>query len=318
MPHWYADYSLPVRPRNLSRQGWCARDGGGTVYVAPGTWLTGTVYLEDHITMPLAPGCTVLGTTDKRQYGPPRPSLGAKGEQYSTWAIFAGKDLQHIAICGRGTIDGQGAHFKYKDGARPKPNIGTFRNVVVSHIVATDCSAVGCSITGLPGHRIENVTLDHISLAFDGGGTKEDASRAIGEKPGSYPESTMFGTLGACGLFCRHVEGLVLHNVRLHTSEPDHRHAMVLDDVQEAVIDSLDAPFAEGGAAMLKLTDARRVAIRNCRPPADTKVFLTLHGAQTGTISVYDNDLGGAETVCDRARDVPESALAMWSNLAGR
>jgi len=67
-----------------------------------------------------------------------------------------------------------------------------------NNIVATGVSSIGCSITGLPGgHRIENVSLSNINLSFDGGGTREDASREIPEKAASYPESTMFGTLPA-------------------------------------------------------------------------------------------------------------------------
>ncbi|MBN2133633.1 MAG: right-handed parallel beta-helix repeat-containing protein, partial [Sedimentisphaerales bacterium] len=98
----------------------CAAAGGGTVRIGAGTWLTGTVYLTNHVTIELDSGCTVLGTKDKSCYGPPRHLMGHEGEQYSTWAVFAGKGLEHIAIRGRGTIDGQGANFKYKNGPRPK------------------------------------------------------------------------------------------------------------------------------------------------------------------------------------------------------
>jgi len=475
----------------------CAAAGGGTVRIPAGTWLTGTVYLASGVTVELDSGCTVLGTKDKSQYGPPRQLMGHAGEQYSTWAIFAGKGLEHIAIRGRGTIDGQGANFKYKNGPRPKnlyfedcrdvliegvrlrhagswmqhyrdcdrltirdiavfnhvsynndglnidscrdvtivgchidsdddavvlkslstkptenvtisdcvisshcnsikmgtesgggfrniavancticsprysksiygrqrglagvaleivdggtldrvavsniaikgvtvpifmrlgnrartyepdqakPDVGTFRNVVVSHIVATDCSNVGCSIAGLPGHRIENVTLTNINLGFDGGGTEEEASREIPEKAGSYPESTMFGTLPAYGLFCRHVKGLTLENVRLRTSSSDRRHAVVLDDVQDAAIDALDAPFAEDAAALVRLTHSARISIRNCRAPEGTDVFLALQGPETKAISLYSNDLANARKTCDRDPDVPAAALAAWSN----
>ena len=124
----------------------------------------------------------------------------------------------------------------------------------------------------------------------------------------------MFGTLPAYGLFCRHVTGLTLQNVRLQTTEADRRHAIVCDDVEEAEIDALKAPFATDAAAMLSLTNARRVAIRNCRPPADTDVFLSLRGDGTESVSVYNNNLAAVETVCDRGQDVAESALIQWSN----
>jgi hypothetical protein len=197
---------------------------------------------------------------------------------------------------------------------QPKPGVGTFRNVVVSNIVATDCSAIGCAIAGLPGHRIENVTLSDISLGFDGGGTREEASRDIPEKPGSYPESTMFGTLGAYGFFCRHVRGLTLDNVRLQTSASDLRHAVVFDDVERGVIDALEAPFATNAAAMVRLANASEITIRDCQPPTGTDVFLSIDGAESKGIAVYNNNLAGAGTVCDRGQDVPESAVIQWSN----
>jgi len=475
----------------------CAADGGGTVYVPAGTWLTGTVYLANGVTVQLDGGCTVLGTTDKSLYGPPRQLLGARGEQYSTWAIFAGKELEHIAIRGRGTIDGQGANFKYKEGSRPKnlffedcrdvliegvrlrqagswmqhyrncerltirdiavfnhvsynndglnidscrdvslvgctidsdddgivlkslstrptenvtisncvvsshcnaikmgtesgggfqnitvtnctvcsprysqviygrqrglagvaleivdggtldrvtvsnitikgvtvplflrlgnrartygndqpkPEVGTFRNVTIANIAATGCSPVGCSITGLPGHPVENVTLSHINLGFDGGGTAEDATREIPEKPTSYPESTMFGTLPAYGFFCRHVTGLTLQNIRLQTAQPDARHALVFDDVEASVVDALQAPFTSGAAAVLSVINSRNVAIRNCHPSVGTDVFLKLGGAETKEISMYNNNFASVKIIGDRAPDVAESALIQWSN----
>ncbi|OHB64266.1 MAG: hypothetical protein A2Y77_04405 [Planctomycetes bacterium RBG_13_62_9] len=67
----------------------CARDGGGTVLLPPGTWLTGTVYLESYVTIRLENGCTVLGSKEKGHYGPPRRPLKSEGETFSYWAITA-------------------------------------------------------------------------------------------------------------------------------------------------------------------------------------------------------------------------------------
>src|SRR3972149_943622 len=84
----------------------CAGDGGGTVLIPPGEWLTGTVYLESRVTIRLDSGATVLGSKDKGDYGRPRKPSGAGGEPFGYWAIFAGKDLEHVAIRGPGVIDG--------------------------------------------------------------------------------------------------------------------------------------------------------------------------------------------------------------------
>ena len=124
----------------------------------------------------------------------------------------------------------------------------------------------------------------------------------------------MFGTLGAYGFFCRHVQGLTLQNVRLQTAEPDRRHAIIFDDVKASAIDALQAPFAADAAALLSLTNSQNIAVRNCHPPAGTDVFLKLRGDGTKAISLYNNNFAGVETVCDRGRDVAESALIQWAN----
>jgi hypothetical protein len=166
----------------------------------------------------------------------------------------------------------------------------------------------------LPGHAIENVTLSNIQLGLEGGGTKEDALRQVPEKPTSYPESTMFGTLPAYGFFCRHVKGIKFHNLRLETSVLDYRHAIVFDDVNDAVIDSLDAPFSAGAEGIIRCTDSRNIFIWNCRPPKGTELFLDLHGAQAKNILLMSNDFSSIDQICRSAADVPESALILQAN----
>ena len=39
------------------------------------------------------------------------------------------------------------------------PGIGTLRNAALANITASRVSSTGCSITGLPGHPVENVSL---------------------------------------------------------------------------------------------------------------------------------------------------------------
>ncbi len=47
---------------------------------------------------------------------------------------------------------------KYRTNISPPP-VGTFRNVLISNIVASGAGNTGCSITGIPGHMIENVSI---------------------------------------------------------------------------------------------------------------------------------------------------------------
>lgn len=117
----------------------------------------------------------------------------------------------------------------------PRPAVGKLRNVIISNVVATQVAGIGCSITGLPGHPVENVTLSNIRIMAAGGGTKEHVTRTIPELPEVYPESTMFGMLPAYGFYCRHVDGLTFENVVVRTSAPDARPALVCEDVSDLV-----------------------------------------------------------------------------------
>ncbi len=198
---------------------------------------------------------------------------------------------------------------QYEPG-QPKPGVGTFRNVVVRDVVARETSEIGCSITGLPGHRIENVVLKNLKLGFDGGGSRNHASGKVPEKPESYPESTMFGVLPAYGFYCRHVKDLKFENVELRTAAPDLRHAMVFDDAEGVTIEGLDAGFSPGAAAMIRLTQVNGVRVRRSGPKMTTETFLKLEGDATGGVVLEDNDLSRVHKAADLAPDVPKDALS--------
>ena len=75
----------------------CARAGGGTVRLSPGgRYLSGTLFLKDHVTLEIGQGATLLASTDRVDYGE------AGG------LIFA-LNAQDVAVTGRGTIEGQGS-----------------------------------------------------------------------------------------------------------------------------------------------------------------------------------------------------------------
>jgi polygalacturonase len=351
----------------------CSKDGGGTVYLAPGTFLSGTVRLKSDVIMKLAAGSTLLGSEDLEDYPPTVQAFRSYTDNYTNKSLIYAEKAERISIVGRGTIDGQGASFKgsymvrpyiirftecrnitvenitlrdspmwmqhymacddvrisgvtvrsrvnnNNDGinidscrrvvisdcnissgddaivlkstsaricrdvtvsncvvsslcnglkmgtesnggfknivmtgcaiydtrlagvaleivdggtmdrvvvsnitmdkigapiflrlgnrARPfqkgaeKPGIGAMRNITISNIEATGANPTGCAIVGLPEAAIENVTLSNLRLSFDGGGTKADTGRTVPEKPGDYPEYSMFGRLPAYGLY---------------------------------------------------------------------------------------------------------------------
>jgi len=111
-----------------------------------------------------------------------------------------------------------------------KPRVGTFRNVSINNVIATNTGQFGCSITGLPGYPIENVSLSNIQITFKGGVT-EKVNANIPELEKHYPESDMFGILPSYGFFVSHVKNITFSNVELRLENRDIRPAIIFEDV---------------------------------------------------------------------------------------
>ena len=113
------------------------------------------------------------------------------------------------------------------------------------------------SITGLPDNPVENVTLENISISYEGGGSKQvayvgiDSLSKVPEQAGEYPEFSMFGELPCWGLYLRHVKGIQLKNVKLQYKKEDFRPAIVADDVQRLQIEGLQIPAAQSAPVIV-------------------------------------------------------------------
>jgi hypothetical protein len=71
----------------------CHAKGGGTAYVPPGDYTTGTLTLKDNVTLHLEAGATLFVSQDKAEF----PGMRA---------LIHAEDARRIAIRGRGRIDG--------------------------------------------------------------------------------------------------------------------------------------------------------------------------------------------------------------------
>lgn len=189
------------------------------------------------------------------------------------------------------------------------PGMGSMRNIIISNVQAGGVSETGCSITGIPGFPVENVTLDNVRIQFTGGGTRDDARREVPEKIASYPSGRMFGTLPAYGFYCRHVKNLRLDAVDLGFEEDDQRPAVVCDDVSDLDVFGLHAQVSPSADATLRLRQVRGALVHGCRPDGEVGTFLRLEGDQTSRIALVGNDFRTVKHLVDRDDDVPDDAL---------
>jgi len=84
----------------------CAKAGGGTVYLPPGKYLTGTIVLKSHVTLDLDTGATLLGSENPEDYPLCQDPWG--GNQSEIASLIYAEDAENVTITGRGTINGQG------------------------------------------------------------------------------------------------------------------------------------------------------------------------------------------------------------------
>ncbi|MGA2864043.1 MAG: glycosyl hydrolase family 28-related protein [Verrucomicrobiota bacterium] len=86
----------------------CAQAGGGQVLLPPGRYLSGTVHLRSQVTLFLAAGATLLGTTNLALYQPPAVPSFMPEARWGNWhrGLLVGQDAQDVTIAGPGVIDG--------------------------------------------------------------------------------------------------------------------------------------------------------------------------------------------------------------------
>ncbi len=153
------------------------------------------------------------------------------------------------------------------------PPVGTIRRVSIDQLVASDAEwSLGCIISGIPGHPVEDIRLSNIRIEQQGGGSRELGERVPPEAERSYPEPGMFGDMPSYGCFIRHARGVEFSHVKIGCARPDARPAFVLDDVQDIRFDHLDVQRGANAAPVFDLRDVTDFSVESSRPVNNVRV----------------------------------------------
>jgi len=110
--------------------------------------------------------------------------------------------------------------------------VGEIRRVIISNIVSyNSASNYACTITGIPGHYVDDISLSNIKMYFKGGENKLQQD-SIPENEKNYPDPGMFGKNPAYGMFIRHAKNIKLSDIEFSFINEDGRPAFYLDDVK--------------------------------------------------------------------------------------
>ncbi len=127
---------------------------------------------------------------------------------------------------------------EWKDA--PPPREGRTRRVRVDNVLARDVGPIASAIVGYPGNAIEDLTLTRIDIET-GKATKQDVSDEVEVHESLYPFNRIFNSdLPAYGFYIRHVNGVILSDVRLKPAEGDKRPAIWLEDSKDVTFYNVD------------------------------------------------------------------------------
>jgi len=177
------------------------------------------------------------------------------------------------------------------------------RRVILSGIDAVGQTLTN-SITGVPGHPVQDITIENVRLTSVEQGPEAWADNPIKELESSYPQSTIFGRLPAYGFYVRHVQRLRLRGLELVAEKGDARPAIVCDEVDDLVLEDLEASAPTGQRAVVVLKNVGRAWLHGCRAPEGSDCFLQVDGPSSRGIVLKGNELSGSRTPTRLGEDV--------------
>jgi polygalacturonase len=134
-----------------------------------------------------------------------------------------------------------GRNRKYMEGI-DTPEIGSMKNIIISNVTAYNSGNYGCSVTGIPGHNVENIQLNNFNITQIGGLEKGDylpSMDVVDELVKGYPQPTGWKNLPVSGLFLRHVKNVSVNGFMIQTIKKDPRPAIMADDVHNLRINNV-------------------------------------------------------------------------------
>ncbi len=121
------------------------------------------------------------------------------------------------------------------------------------------------SITGLPGHQVEEVTIQNVEVNYRSVADTNvnyfplDSFDAVTEAEKDYPEFSMFGEVPAWAFYVRHVKGLTMKNIVVKMKGRDYRPAFLFNDVKQLDLKNIEAAGMFGKPALF-FNNVSRVA----------------------------------------------------------
>lgn len=191
----------------------CSAHGGGSVLVPPGEFVTGTLYLKDHVNLRLAAGAILKGSPKLADYNADDAfpqNVVFKEENVTGAHLLVALEAKNVSITGLGRIDGNGSAFFGPETAEDKFVIKTPRpgqmvyfveceNVVVSGVELINTPYWSLCFHGCENVRAQGLKITNPRATHNGDGIDIDSCRNVTVSDCLIDAGDDGITLRACG-----------------------------------------------------------------------------------------------------------------------
>lgn len=142
---------------------------GGSVYLAGGTYLSGTLNLKSNMTFFIDSSATLLGSPNATDYPTQSPATGNTQLHNCQRALLYANAVSGLKIDGGGSIDGQGDSFSGSESTRPISIWTVLSNNITIQNLYLKKGAVW-SIVNMESDTVtvQNINLQSNSITHDG------------------------------------------------------------------------------------------------------------------------------------------------------
>ena len=293
-----------------------ASQGGGTIEVPKGTFLSGSIFLKDGVDLMLDEGAVLLGSNHIEDY----PTLPTRIEgHFQPWraALINASHRSHLTIAGKGKLDGNGIMFWAAFWQRRKENKAcTNLEVERPRLIFIDrCNDV--RVTGLTLkdsgfwnlhlYRCTNVTLEGLTISAPSTGNILAPST-----DGIDIDSSQNVTVRHCDISVND------DNIALKGSKGP----LADQDTDSPPVENItieDSSFGDGNGMVTcgsEATTVRNVTVRNCRIYGKTNLLCLK--LRPDTPQKYQNiTIDGIVLTGGTGRILEVSPWTQFFNLAG-
>jgi len=245
----------------------CAAEGGGTVRVPPGKWLTGAIHLESNVNLRLDQGAELHFSTDPEDYLPPVFTRWAGFEVYNYSPLIYARDCENIAVTGPGKLFGHGPSWWPWAKIQEETSRRIYHEQVLKDVPA-DKRVYGTPQAGLRPQFISPINCRNVLL---------EGFEIAGPGP--------FWTIHI--VYC---ENVLVRGLTLYTVGGPNTDGINLDSTRNALIEACDINAGDDAIALKSgiNEEGRRIG-----RPTENVVIRNIRAGQTHGGMVIGSDMSG-------------------------